>query len=174
MFPRRRVASRAFQRTEGWLTNRLGALSVLVIVTILVGAAAGAAVGTTVFAACVGALAALLVVVGGKFAFELARYRLSGWNDPLWEATCESANPGSVIFGLNCKVQPPEPIPHHLECAVKVPSGEVVDVPGFSLYPRRPMGVLFDFAAAQAGSYEVRWYGLSDRRKLYEITRGKF
>ena len=65
---------------------------------------------------------------------------------------------------------------------MKLPSGDVVRVPGSSLWPRRPIGVLFDFDPATPGSYEVRryglsevrWYGLSDRRKRYEITRARF
>jgi uncharacterized membrane protein YfcA len=60
----------------------------IVIVTALVGGIVGAAVGRTTLAALIGALAALLLVVAGKFVFELARYRRSGWKDPIWEATC--------------------------------------------------------------------------------------
>ena len=174
-FPRWRVLAGAFERTERWTTNRLGALAVIVIVTVLVGGIVGAAVGRTTLAALIGALAALLLVVAGKFVLELARYRLSAWKDPIWEAVCEqSGTPGMVVFGLYCKVQPPASIPDHLECVVKLPSGDVVSVPEASLDPRRPIGVLFDVAPATPGSYEVRWYGLSDRRKLYEITRAKF
>jgi hypothetical protein len=172
---KRLVLARAFERTETWITNRLGANIVIVIVTVLVGGIVGNVVGKTTLAALIGALASLLLVVLGKFVLELARYRLSCWKDPIWGATClQSGTPGMVAFGLDCKVQPPASIPDHLECAVKPPSGDVEIVPEQSLSPRRPLGVVFDFPLATPGTYEVRWYGLSDRRKRYEITRAKF
>ena len=148
----------------------------ITIVTALVGGIVGTAVGGTTLATLIGALAALLSVVAGKFVFELVRYRVSGWKDPIWEAICDqSVKTGGVIFALECKVQPPEPIPGYVECAVKGPSGGVVEVRGSRLYrEQRPPRVWFDHVPAEPGSYEVRWYALSDQRKLYEITRDTF
>jgi hypothetical protein len=174
-FPRWRVMARTYQRAEGWITNRLGALTVLVILTVLVGGVVGAAIGTTTLAALVGALAALVLLLAGRSAFELARYWYSGMEDDTWQALAESTGDGHLRFRLARKVgTPPEFVMTHgtMECIVQTPI-ETRRITDQELFAPKGAEAIATLEGMASGTYEVRWYG-SRRGKFYEITRGRF
>ncbi len=128
-----------------------------------------------VFAAIVGGGVVLALFYGGAGLYETIRYRFRG--DKFWEATSDPNGPRATFVHLRPKVEPPEPVPRGLECAVKIPSGSVerLRIGRGDAFPNgSPFLQLADERFSEPGRYEVRWYGLTDRRKVYEIARAEF
>ena len=148
----------------------------LVILTALVGGVVGAAIGTTTLAALVGALTALVLLIVGRFVFELARYRLSGWKDETWVADAARLTDDRIQFSLTRRQDAlPTPITALgvMECVAQGPSGVKV-WSDRDLFPVKLHAALAEWEGASAGAYEVRWYGSKRRNKFYEVARGTF
>jgi hypothetical protein len=194
VFPPRRVFNRARLRAVQALNGLVGA-AVIAAAFALFGAFATLphkANWVERFYTGLGvAVIALAVVWGLATVAPLCWYRLHGRKDgtwePIWRDSNELSAPGKVVFQLVCRVHPPIPVESlgYMECAIKRPDGTVELVSGDDInrlgrVPRSPE--LPEVPAAHfwyplrglSGQYEVRWYGSTANRKLYEITRATF
>ncbi|HEX5309085.1 MAG TPA: hypothetical protein VFW38_08395 [Solirubrobacteraceae bacterium] len=130
-----------------------------------------------VVAAFVGAIGGLLLVRFFAFLIHLVLYRLSGWKDSTWVAGF-SFKGDMLFFLLHCKVHPPASVASlgYMECLVIDGAGRKTWITNDHLAQHAdPVGVAAKIWAADSpGPYEVRWYGSTERRHLYEITRAVF
>lgn len=123
-----------------------------------------------VLAALVGGAGALVFAYAVVFLWSAAAYRLSGYRDQVWEAEVDLEAPEMVFAQLHCRLDPPAPIPHHLEIAVRCPSGRLLALGDQLRLTGRmnPVGVFANLAPhmeLDPGPYELRWYALTDQHK---------
>ena len=111
------------------------------------------------------------------FAYHLLRHALTGGSDREWQATHEVTQ-DSLSVSLICKLSPPSSLHARepIKCEVKTPSGRLITIPDQDLRPR--YGGAWGWACfgetLEIGTYRARWFGSTERRRFYEITRETF
>ncbi len=139
------------------------------------------------FSAGLGVAAMALVAAWGLvLAYRALMYRRRG--DPVWEIAwslrkTEHQSGAATIrangVSLICCGRPPVSISTlgHVEAVVRLPSGRIRQM---SQEGMGDAGTTLWFAPAlkagplTPGTYEVRWYGTTARRRRYEIARSKY
>jgi hypothetical protein len=140
------------------------------------------------FIAAVGVAATATVGVWGflvaahALAYRVKKGRDAAWSVG-WSLYSKEPKPGfrmtASTVALLCKVEPPANVSAlgHVEAVVRLPSGALLRT------AHRGMGgdahslwilATGNTSAPPPGTYEVRWYGTTVRRKRYEITRSRF
>ena len=186
-FPRWRVFQRVRARTEADVAGLWGAVIVAVafgLVGAFVVVPKDADWGDRfVSAVGVGVLAIVgvwgLLLVAHALAYRIKKFR-DGVGEVEW-ALGSKLHPSGMrttksSVGLRCKSIPPVSVSAlgHVEAVARLPNGEYrwMVRPGFGEGPHNLwFFVTGTFAPPPPGTYEVRWYGTTGRRKQYEITR---
>jgi hypothetical protein len=189
-FPRWRVFHRALARTTDDIASLWGAVLVALAFG-FVGAffvlPKDAGWGARFVAAVGIATLATVGVWGLLLAAHALWYRVSGGHDAAWRVGwslySKEPTPGfrmtATSVALLCDAEPPVSVSAlgHVEAVVRLPSG------AFLRMAQHGMGgdshnLWFHATGSTAppppGTYEVRWYGTTARRKRYEITRSRF
>lgn len=190
-FPRWRVWNRVFMEASDDASTLWGGL-LIVVAFGFVGAflllPKDADWGARFFSAVGAGVLATAVAWGLFLAIRTLIYRARGYRGSAWEVrwalgttrhkSGALATSSSVV--LECKASPPANVSElgYVEAVVRQPSGAYRGMisPGFresahSLAFSATGGVA---APPPPGTYEVRWYGTTRRRRQYEIARSTF
>jgi hypothetical protein len=190
-FPRHRLLWRVYYSTE----TTLGRLPVVILIptaSAIVGTAWGAShpseiiskglvvrqasFSSLLFTSLIGAVIALLVLIGIVFVTTFVWYRLLG-GDAVWEAVYSGSTEGTVFVQLSCKQGlMADPVRLELiECLLEKPSGEIVENNGSMTRRDSPLGWIARFhLEPEPGRYKVRWSAQREGQRLREIARTTF
>jgi hypothetical protein len=189
-FPRGRLFWRLYYSTE----TTLGRLPVVILIptaSAIVGTAWGAShpsetiskglvvsqasFGSLLLTSLVGAVIALLALIGLVFVATIVLYRLLN-GDAIWEAVYSPSTEG-ISVQLRCKEGvTADPVRlERIECLLEKPSGEIVENDGPLTCRHSPQGWVADFhLEPEPGRYKVRWSAQREGQRWREIARTTF
>jgi len=111
------------------------------------------------------------------FGFHSIGHLWRSGRDHDWMPTHEVGS-DSLALSLISRDKPPRNL-HAIEpikCEVLTPSQRLIVIPDEKLSPRRDgaYGLAFHNEPPERGTYRVRWYASTERRRYYEVTRETF